>query len=382
MSESTWALLSDGERMIRESARAVAMDVVARTAGDRDRSGAWPRDELASVAGLGFLGMHIPAEFGGSRLSFVEYILALEEFACADAGFASILHVHNSMGDLISRFGTADQKARWLPDLASGRRIGACLLTEPHAGSDTSAYRTTAVRDDRHYILNGSKQYISNGSEAGCAVVVAGITETRHGRTGASLFIVDPSTPGYDVLRVEDKMGQRSAHIAAIGLHDCRVPAENLIGGEGTAYERVLSMLSEGRIAVGAVAVGTARAALDAAVQYSRERTAYGKPIQKLQGVSFDLADMATQVEVARQFVMHVARLRSANLPCVTEASMAKLFASEMAERVCSDALQLHGGYGYIAGTPVERYYRDVRVTKIYEGTSHIQKVIIARGLL
>lgn len=381
MSDSTSAFLGERELMIRDAAHRLATGVVAASATARDRSGVWPREELAVVAAAGFLGMHVATDYGGSALSFVEYILAIEEFAHADAGFATILHVHNAVADLISRFGTVEQKRRWLPELASGQRIGAALLTEPQAGSDTSGYLTTAVLDRSHYVLNGSKQFISNGNEAGCGVAMAGITDTPGGRKGASLFIIDPATPGYSVLRVEEKMGQRSAHIATIGLQNCRVPAENLLGEEGAAYARVLATLSVGRIGIAAVAVGTARAALDAAVRYASERTVFGKPINKLQGVGFDLADMATQVEVAHQFVMHVARMQAAGLPCAAEASMAKLFASEMAERVCSDALQVHGGYGYIVGVPVERYYRDARVTKIYEGTSHIQKMIIARSL-
>lgn len=381
MSDTSAAFLSDQELLIRDSARKVATEVVAATAAARDRTGAWPERELKAAAELGFLGMHIPEEYGGSGASFVEYCLAIEEFAAADAGFATILHVHNGMGDMLARFGTPEQKRKYLPALASGGKIAAGLLTEPQAGSDTAAFRTSARREGGYYILNGSKQFISNGNHAGYAIAIAATTETAEGTKGASIFIVDPQQPGYHVSRVEEKMGQRSAHVAAIQLEDCRVPAENLLGEEGTAYGRMLATLSEGRIGIAAVAVGTARAALEAAVSYARERQAYGAPIIKLQGVAFDLADMATQVEVAHQFMLHAARLHRAGIPCAKEASIAKLFASEMAEKVCSDALQIHGGYGYLADFPVERYCRDVRVTKIYEGTSHIQKVIIARSL-
>jgi alkylation response protein AidB-like acyl-CoA dehydrogenase len=380
MSDTTAAFLSEQEVMIRDSARKVATEVVAPTAAARDRSGAWPREELKAVAALGFLGMHIPEEYGGIKLSFTEYCLAIEEFAYADAGFATILHVHNGMGDMLARNGNEAQKRKYLPGLATGETIGAGLLSEPQAGSDTAAFRTSARREGDHYVLNGTKQFISNGSEAGFAFALA-ITDKAAGKKGASMLIVDPKGPGYNVTRVEDKLGQRSAHVAQIQLDDHRVPVANLLGEEGAAYGRMLSGMSEGRIGIAAVAVGTARAALDAAVKYAKEREAYGAPIMKLQGVAFDLADMATDVEVAHQFVLHAARLYDAGLPCTKEASMAKLFAGEIGEKVCSTALQIHGGYGYLTDFPVERYWRDVRVTKIYEGTSHIQKVIIARCL-
>ncbi|RJF98527.1 acyl-CoA dehydrogenase family protein [Noviherbaspirillum saxi] len=380
MSDTSAVFLSEQEVMIRDSARKVATEVVAATAAERDRTSAWPTDELNAVGELGFLGMLIPEEYGGAGASFVDYCLAIEEFAAADAGFATLIHVHNSAGFAIVKDGTEEQKRKYLPALASGEKIGAFLLTEPHAGSDTAAFRTTARRDGSHYVLNGSKQFISNGNHAGVGIVLA-VTDKAAGKNGTSMFIVDPSEPGYNVARVEHKLGQRSAHVAAIQLEDCRVPVENLVGEEGTGYKKVMGGLSEGRIAIAAVAVGTARAALQAAVQYAKEREAYGAPIIKLQGVAFDLADMATKVEVAHTFMIHAARLCEAGVPCGKEASMAKLFASEMAEKVCSDALQVHGGYGYVNDFPVERYFRDVRVTKIYEGTSHIQKLIISRSL-
>ncbi|SEK07585.1 acyl-CoA dehydrogenase family protein [Paraburkholderia diazotrophica] len=381
MKDNSAAFLSEQELMIRDTARKVAAEVVAPTAAERDRTCAWPHAELKQIAELGFLGMLVPPEYGGSGASFVEYCLAIEAFAAADAGFATILHVHNTMGGMLAAEGNAAQKERYLPDLVSGKTIGAGLLTEPQAGSDTAAFRTSARREGDHYVLNGTKQFISNGSEAGFAFAFA-ITDKNAGKGGGSMFIVDPTNPGYVVARVENKLGQRSAHVAQIQLDNCRVPAENLLGEEGTAYKRLMGGFSEGRIGIAAVAVGVARAALEAAVQYAREREAYGAPIINLQGVGFDLADMATQVAVAHQFVLHAARLHTAGIPCVSEASMAKLYASEIAEKVCSDALQIHGGYGYLADFPVERYYRDARVTKIYEGTSHIQKLIIARNLV
>lgn len=381
MSDTSTVLLSEQETMIRDAARKVAQEVVAATAAERDRSSAWPRSELKAVAELGFLGMHVPEEYGGSAATFPEYCLAIEEFAAADAGFATILHVHNGLAGVVAHAGSEAQKRKYLPGMASGETIVAGLLTEPQAGSDTGAFRTTARREGDHYVLNGSKQFISNGNEAGVGIAITAITETPEGKKGPSLFIVDPRAPGYTVTRVEEKLGQRSAHVAAIQLDDHRVPAEDLIGEEGAGYKRVMGMLSEGRIGIAAVACGVARAALEAAVQYAKEREAYGGPIINLQGVAFDLADMATQVDVAHQFMLHAARLQQAGVPCAKEASMAKLFASEIAEKVCSGAIQIHGGYGYLTDFPVERYYRDARVTKIYEGTSHIQKVIISRSL-
>jgi alkylation response protein AidB-like acyl-CoA dehydrogenase len=381
MSDTNAAFLGEQELMIRDSARKIAAEVVAPTAAERDRSAAWPRNELQAVAELGFLGMLIPEEYGGAGASFVEYCLAIEEFAAADTGFATLIHVHNSVGLTVARLGNEQQKRKYLPDLACGKRIGAFLLSEPHAGSDTAAFRTQARREGEHYVINGSKQFISNGNEAGLGLVLA-VTDKAAGKKGSSLLMVDPQeSPGYVVARVEHKMGQRSAHVAQIQLDQCRVPVANLLGEEGAGYRNVMGSLSEGRVAIAAVATGTARAALDSAVGYAKEREAYGEPIIKLQGVAFDLADMAAQVDVAHHYMVHAARLCEALVPCAKEASVAKLFASEMAEKVCSDALQIHGGYGYLNDFPVERYCRDVRVTKIYEGTSHIQKLIIARSL-
>ena len=264
--------------------------------------------------------------------------------------------------------------------MTRGDKIGAFLLTEPHAGSDTAAFRTTARRDGDHFVLNGTKQFISNGSEAGTVVVVAR-TDPEAGKHGFTTFIVDPAMPGYSVSRVEQKLGQRTAHVAQIQLEDLRVPAEDALGEIGGGYRIVMGGLFDGRIAIAAQAVGIAQAALDAAVRYANEREAYGAPLMQLQAISFRLAEMASQVDVARQYYIHAARLAEAGQPCAKEAAIAKLFASEMAERVCSDALQVHGGYGYLQDFPVERYYRDVRVCKIYEGTSDIQKLIISRHL-
>lgn len=375
------ALLSEQEVIIRESARRVATEVVGRTAAERDRTGAWPHDEIKAVADVGYMGMLAPPAHSGSGLSFVEYCLVIEEFAAADGGFATLMHVHNSAAHVLCSFGTEEQMTRYLPDLASGKRIGAFLLSEPHAGSDTAAIRTTAKRDGDDYVINGSKQWISNGSEAGFALVVAATAEPG-ARNRFSLFIADPEDPGYQCLRIESKLGQHTAHTAQIQLDNMRVPVQNMIGEEGRGYGKALSLLSDGRIAIAALAIGIARAALEAAIRYAKDREAYGKPLTELQAISFDLAEMTMQVEVAHQYMLYAARLTDAGLPTSKEASVAKLYASEMAEKVCSAALQVHGGYGYVNDFPVERYYRDVRVTKIYEGTSHIQKLIIARSIL
>lgn len=380
MSDTSAVFLSEQEVMIRDSARKVATEILVPTAAARDRSQAWPYDELKSVGALGFLGMLMPEEYGGSGASFVEYCLAIQEFSSADAGFATIVHVHNSLGLTLAGTGNEEQKRKHLPGLASGEHIGAFLLTEPHAGSDTASFRTSARRDGNAYVLNGSKQFISNGSEAGLAIALA-VTDPANRKHGKSLFLIDPKQPGYEVARVESKYGQHTAHIAQIDLIDCRVPADNLVGKEGSGYQQTMELLSHGRVAIAAQAVGIARAALEAAVKYTKEREAYGAPIIRLQAVGFDLAEMAMQVDVAHHYVLHAARLIDANIFCAKEASIAKLFASEMAEKVCSAALQLHGGYGYIKDFPVERYCRDVRVCKIYEGTSHIQKLIIARSM-
>jgi len=374
-------MLSDQQCMIRDLARRVSQDVLAPTAAERDRSSLWPTDELRALAAQGFMGMTVPEEHGGSDTGFLAYCLAIEEISAADAGVSTIVHVH-SLGatHIIAKHGSTEQKQRLLPAMATGEKIGAFLMSEPQAGSDTSALRTTARRDGDDFVLNGTKQFISNGSEAGVALVIAR-TNADAGKRGFTTFLVEPPADGYIVSRVEDKLGQHTAHVAQIQLEDLRVPATNVLGTVDGGYGIAMSGLSDGRISIAAQSVGIARAALDAAVQYAREREVAGKPIIQMQDISFTLADMAAQVDVARQYYIHAARLLEAGEPCSKEASIAKLFASEMAERVCSEALQIHGGYGYLSDFPVERYYRDVRVCKIYEGTSHIQKLIIARNL-
>jgi len=374
-------MLYDQQCMIRDLARRVSQDVLAPTAAERDRSSLWPTDELRALAAQGFMGMTVPEEHGGSDTGFLAYCLAIEEISAADAGVSTIVHVH-SLGatHIIAKHGSTEQKQRLLPAMATGEKIGAFLMSEPQAGSDTSALRTTARRDGDDFVLNGTKQFISNGSEAGVALVIAR-TNADAGKRGFTTFLVEPPADGYIVSRVEDKLGQHTAHVAQIQLEDLRVPATNVLGTVDGGYGIAMSGLSDGRISIAAQSVGIARAALEAAVQYAREREVAGKPIIQMQDISFTLADMAAQVDVARQYYIHAARLLEAGEPCSKEASIAKLFASEMAEKVCSEALQIHGGYGYLSDFPVERYYRDVRVCKIYEGTSHIQKLIIARNL-
>lgn len=380
VSDTSTAFLNEQERLVRDSARRAAQGILAPTAAERDRSGAWPTQELKALADMGLLGILIPEEYGGSGSSFVEYCLAIEAIAEADAGVATILHVHNATGSTLHRLSNEQQRQRWLPAIARGQTIVASLFSEPQAGSETAAFTTTAVREGDNYVLNGTKQWISNGDEAGIGIVLAK-TDAAAGKRGFTLFALDPKTPGYNVLRVEHKLGQRTAHTVQIGLENLKVPASWRLGEEGEGYAKVLGFLSEGRIVIAALAIGVAQAALDAATKYARERQVRGQPIFNLQAVNFDLAEMAMKVDVARQYMLHAARLSAAGLPCAKEAAIAKLYASEMAEQVCSDAIQIHGGYGYVNDFPVERYYRDVRVTKIYEGTSHIQKLIIGRHL-
>ena len=367
-------------RMIREAALRLGREVIAPTAAARDRDAAWPKAELASLAEGGFMGMLIPDEHGGTDAGLLGYCIALEAISGADCGVGTIFHVHNMFYYTLSRHGSAEQKRRFLPPGARGEKIGAWLLTEPHMGSDTANMKTIARRDGDHYVINGTKQFISNGSEAGTAIVMA-VTDPAAGRRGVTAFVVDATAPGYEVLRIEHKMGQRTAHTAQIRLNAMRVPASAVLGEVGGGYRIAMSGLADGRVAVAAQAVGVAQAALDAAVRYAKEREAYGRPIFELQAVSFRLAEMASRIAVARQYYLHAARLVEAGLPCAKEAAMAKLFATDMAEQVCSDALQTFGGYGYLQDFPVERYCRDVRVCRIYEGTSDIQKLIVSRNL-
>ncbi|MFG1402542.1 acyl-CoA dehydrogenase family protein [Xanthobacter sediminis] len=374
-------ILTDTQKDIRDMVRAFAGERLAPGAAARDRAHAFPRAELAEMGTLGFLGMLVPEEYGGSAADLVSYALALEEIAAADGATSTIVSVHSSVGcGPIVKFGTEEQKQRFLPRLASGEWIGGFALTEPHTGSDAAAIRTRARREGDHYVLNGAKQFITSGKN-GNLVIVFAVTDPEAGKKGISAFIVPTDTPGYEVVRVEDKLGQHASDTCALAFNDMRIPESLRLGAEGEGLKIALANLEGGRIGIASQAVGMARAAFEAAQAYAKDRVTFGKPIFEHQAVAFRLADMATRIEAARQMVLHAASLREAGLPCLTEASMAKLLASETAEQVCSAAIQIHGGYGYLADFPVERIYRDVRVCQIYEGTSDVQRIVIARSL-
>jgi butyryl-CoA dehydrogenase len=374
-------VLSEQHEMIRDALRAFAQERLTPNAARWDKEHHFPKEELKGLAQLGAFGVAVPEEFSGAGLDYVSLALVLEEIAAGDGGTSTIISVNNCPVCSIAMTATNDeQKQRFLKPLARGDMLGAFCLTEPHVGSDASALRTTATRDGEHYVLNGVKQFITSGKHADVAIVLA-VTDKAAGKKGISAFWVPTSTPGYIVARLEDKLGQHSSDTAQIVFENCRIPAQNLIGEEGQGYKIALSGLEGGRIGIGAQAVGMARAAFDAALAYAKERTSFGKPLFEHQAVQFRLSDMATQIEAARQLILHAASMKDAGKPCLKEAAMAKLFASEMAERVCSDALQIHGGYGYVSDFPVERIYRDVRVCQIYEGTSDIQKILIGRAL-
>ena len=374
-------LLTETQEQIRDAARAFAQERLAPGAAQRDRDHSFPADEVAEMGALGFMGMLVPEDYGGSDLGAVAYALALEEIAAGEGAMSTILSVHSSVGCApILRFGTEDQKRRFLPKMASGEWIGAFALTEPQAGSDASALKTRARLDGDHYVIDGAKQFITSGKSAGVTIVFA-VTDPAAGKKGITAFIVPTDTPGYEVVSVEHKLGQHASDTCALAFNGMRVPVENRLGAEGEGYRIALANLEGGRIGIAAQSVGMARSALDHATAYAKERVAFGQPIIANQAIAFKLADMATKVAVARQMVLHAASLREAGRPCLTEASMAKLVASEMAEEVCSAAIQIHGGYGYLSDYPVERIYRDVRVCQIYEGTSEVQRLVIARSL-
>jgi butyryl-CoA dehydrogenase len=375
-------LLTETQAMVRDTLRAFAQQRLWPNAARWDREHHFPREELRELGALGALGMVVPEAEGGAGSDYISLALAIEEIAAGDGSTSTIVSVQNSVvcGPLAA-FGDARQKAHYLPPLARGEKLGCFCLTEPQAGSDAAALATRAERRGDHYVLNGIKQFITTGKNADTAIVFA-VTDKSAGKRGISAFIVETLTPGYTVAHIEEKLGQRASDTAQIVFDNCEVPVANRLGDEGEGYRIALSNLEAGRIGIGAQAVGMARSAFDAAIGYARERASFGKPIVSHQAVNFRLADMATEIEVARQMVWHAATLRDHEMPCLREASMAKLFASEMAERVVSAALQVHGGYGYVNDFPIERIYRDVRVCQIYEGTSDIQRMVIGRDLL
>lgn len=374
--------LSQEHEMIRDAVRAFAKEQLVPNAARWDREHHFPADALKGLAALGVFGVAVPEALGGAGLDYLSLALVLEEIAAGDGGTSTIISVNNCpVCSIAMQFANAEQKQQWLMPLARGDMLGAFCLTEPHAGSDAAELLTTAQRDGDVFVLNGVKQFITSGKHADVAIVLA-VTDKSAGKKGISAFWVPTSTPGYVVASLEQKMGQRSSDTAQILLENCRIPAQNLIGVEGQGYKIALSGLEGGRIGIAAQAVGMARAAFEAALSYAKERRSFGKAIVEHQALQFKLADMATQIEAARQLIWHAASLKDAGLPCLKEAAMAKLFASEMAEKVCSDAIQIHGGYGYVSDFPVERIYRDVRVCQIYEGTSDIQKILIGRALI
>ncbi len=367
--------------MIRDALRDFSRERLAPNAARWDREHHFPKEELAQLAELGAFGVAVPEQWGGAGLDYLSLALVLEEIAAGDGGTSTIISVNNCpVCSIAMSYANEAQKQQWLKPLAQGTMLGAFCLTEPHVGSDAGALRTTAVRDGNDYVINGVKQFITSGKYADVAIVMA-VTDKAAGKKGISAFWVPTNTPGYQVARLEEKMGQRSSDTAQILFENCRIPAENLIGEEGQGYKIALSGLEGGRIGIASQAVGMARAAYEAALAYAKDRESFGKPIFEHQAVQFRLADMATRIEAARQLIWHAASMKDAGQPCLKEAAMAKLFASEMAEQVCSDAIQIHGGYGYVTDFPVERIYRDVRVCQIYEGTSDIQRIIIGRAL-
>ena len=368
--------------MIRETAREFARRRLAPYSAEWERASIFPREALKEMGALGFLGMTVPAEWGGANADYVAYALAIEEIAAGDGAVSTIMSGHNSVGCMpILEYGTIEQKEKYLRPMASGERLCAFCLTEPQAGSDASALRTTAERRGNGYVLNGTKQFITSGKNADFALVFA-VTVPDAGKRGISAFIVETASPGYRVGRIEKKMGQNASDTCEIHFDALELPAQNRLGQEGQGYRIALSNLEGGRIGIGAQAVGMARAASEIAVAYAQERRSFGKPIMEHQAVAFRLADMATELEAARQLVMHAAALRSQGLPCLREASMAKLFATETAERICSDAIQTLGGAGYMEEFGVERIFRAVRGAKIYEGTNDIQRLVISRSLV
>lgn len=374
-------MLTQEQVMVRDAVRTYVADRITPFAAGWDKACEFPRAALRGLADLGCLGATVPEEYGGAGLDYVTLALIMEEIAAGDGATSTVVSVNNCpVCSIFLSFASEAQKQQWLPQLAGGELLGVFCLTEPHVGSDASGLKTTAVREGDHYVLNGVKQFITSGKNGDLAIVFA-VTDKAAGKRGISALLVPTSTPGYQVARLEDKLGQRASDTAQIVFENCRVPVANLVGEEGQGYRIALSGLEGGRICIASQAVGMARAAFEAALRYSKEREAFGTPIFNHQALQFRLADMATRIEAARQLIHHAASLRDAGLPCLKEAAMAKLFASEMAEGVCSDAIQIHGGYGYLNDFPVERIYRDVRVCQIYEGTSDIQRILIGRAL-
>lgn len=374
-------LLNSDQEMVRDAVKAFAQEQLWPMAAQWDKSHEFPKQVHKGLAALGAYGICVPEELGGANLDYLTLAVVLEEIAAGDGGTSTVISVTNCpVNAILLKYGNKQQQEKWLTPLAQGEMLGGFCLTEPHVGSDASGLKTTAIKNADGYLLNGVKQFITSGKNGDVMIVIA-VTDKAAGKKGMSAFIVPTKTPGYNVARLEDKLGQHSSDTAQINFDNCLIPHENLIGQEGEGYKIALGGLEGGRIGIAAQSVGMARSAFEYAVQYARERNSFGKSIIEHQAVGFRLAECATQIEAARQLIWHAAALRDAGLPCLKEAAMAKLFASEMAEKVCSAAIQTLGGYGYVSDFPLERIYRDVRVCQIYEGTSDVQKILIQRGL-
>jgi butyryl-CoA dehydrogenase len=374
-------LLPEDHLAVQDAVRSFVQAEVAPHAAAWDKEHRFPKEALAGLAALGCYGVAVPAEQGGAGLDYLALAVILEEIAAGDGATSTVVSVNNCpVCSILMAFANEAQKAQFLTPLARGEMLGAFCLTEPHVGSEAGGLRTTARREGDEYVLDGVKQFITSGKHGDVAIVMA-VTDKAAGKKGISAFVVPTSTPGYVVARLEEKAGQHASDTAQIRFENCRIPAAWRLGDEGQGLKIALSGLEGGRIGIAAQSVGMARAAFEAALAYSKDRTSFGQPIFQHQAVQFKLAEMATQIEVARQMIHHAAALKDAGRPCLKEAAMAKLFASEMAERVCSDAIQVHGGYGYVSDFPVERIWRDVRVCQIYEGTSEVQKILIGRAL-
>ena len=374
-------ILNSDQQQVRDALRDFCTQELLPNAAEWDKAHTFPVEAHKGLAALGAYGICVPDDLGGAGLDYLSLAVVIEEIAAGDGGTSTAISVTNCpVNAILMRYGNAQQKKQWLTPLAQGHMLGAFCLTEPHAGSDASSLKTTATKDADGYVINGVKQFITSGKNGHVAIVIA-VTDKGAGKKGMGAFIVPTNAPGYSAARLEDKLGQHSSDTAQVNFDDCRVPHDSLIGNEGEGYKIALSALEGGRIGIAAQSIGMARSAFDYALAYAKDRTAFGSAIIDHQAVGFRLADCATQIEAARQLTWHAAALRDAGLPCLKEAAMAKLFASEMAEKVCSAALQTLGGYGYVSDFPIERIYRDVRVCQIYEGTSDVQKIIIQRAL-
>jgi len=374
-------ILNPDQQQVRDAVRDFCVQELWPHAAAWDKAHTFPVEAHKGLAALGAYGICVPDDLGGAGLDYLTLAVVIEEIAAGDGGTSTAISVTNCpVNAILMRYGSAEQQKQWLTPLAQGHMLGAFCLTEPHAGSDASSLKTTAAKSADGYVINGVKQFITSGKNGHVAIVIA-VTDKGAGKKGMSAFIVPTSTPGYSADRLEDKLGQHSSDTAQVNFDNCLVPFDNLIGQEGEGYKIALSALEGGRIGIAAQSIGMARSAFDVALAYAKDRTSFGSAIVNHQAVGFRLADCATQIEAARQLTWHAASLRDAGLPCLKEAAMAKLFASEMAETVCSAALQTLGGYGYVSDFPIERIYRDVRVCQIYEGTSDVQKIIIQRAL-